>query len=374
VDTADRTAVVNRLRHVALDRTAGAADALFALLAELSGRYAPAGALVTKDTLRRDLSGVPLAGGQSPSAAPMAAAFFFTGARAAPAGETSLGARWRAGEEGWLGGRRYLLLQEKSGLLRAESDPDGAHVRRQALARQTDPEPAAGHAYQWLRQAGRDLARERALLARALPAPGTLPEVDHFDDAAGTVTLALSWPAERDGPPCRTVRARFTPGALDAWRLSPLLTGVHSLTFCLERLHRLDVSHRNLEPEAIIVAGKGEFVLRDLGLAAVGYRPGEGPAGYQAPEQAFGAPMPRPGPATDVYQIAAIAYHLITGRLPGPGSPAAPARHPGLPDPVTSIISAALAASPADRPRLREFRAALGQPPKSRREKPPSMT
>jgi serine/threonine protein kinase len=121
-----------------------------------------------------------------------------------------------------------------------------------------------------------------------------------------------------------------------------------------------------LTPETIIVAGKGEFVLRDLGLAAIGYWPGEGPASYQAPEQAFGARMPRPGRATDVYQLAAIAYHLITGRLAGRGTPAAPARHPALPDSVTGIIGAALATSPADRPGVREFRAALGQAPKSR--------
>ncbi len=58
---ADRTAVVGRLRDVTRERTAGAADGLFARLAELSGRYAPAAALVTRETLRRDLSGVPLA-------------------------------------------------------------------------------------------------------------------------------------------------------------------------------------------------------------------------------------------------------------------------------------------------------------------------
>lgn len=377
-DTADRTAAVNRLRHVTRDRTAGAADALFALLAELAGRYAPAGALVTNETLHRDLSGVPLAGGPAPLATPMAAAVFITGARAAsgaaPAGETPLGARWRAGEEGWLGSRRYLLMQDGSGLLRSESDPGGEHTRRQAVARQTDPEPATGHAFVWLRQAGRDLARERDLLTRVQPAPDAavaLPEVTHFDDAAGMVTLALSWPAERAGPPCQTAQARFMPGALDGWRLSLLLAGLRSLTYSLERLHRLGASHRNLEPQAIIVACKGEFVLRDLGLAAIGYRPGEGPASYQAPEQAFGARMPRPGPATDVYQLAAIAYHLITGRLPSLGTPAAPARHPALPDSVTGIVGAALAASPADRPRLREFRAELGRAPKSRHESRP---
>jgi hypothetical protein len=385
-DTADRTAVVNRLRDATRDRTAGAADALFARLAELSGRYAPAGALITKEMLRRDLSGVPLADSPAPPATQPVAALLLTGTGAAPRGEAPLEARWRAGQEGWLGDRRYLLLRDQDGLLRAERDPGGERIRRQALARQTDPAPAAGRAYVWLRQAGRDLTRERDLLARVLAAPDAraavgprgrqggrpaagLPGIADFEAAAGAVTLALSWPAERDGPPCRTMRAWFTPGALDGWRLSLLLAGLRSLMFPLERLHRLGVSHRNLAPEAVIVIGKGEFALRDLGLAATGYRPGEGPASYQAPEQALGARMTRPGPATDVYQLAAIAYHLITGRVPGRSAP--PARHPALPDSVTGAISDALAPGAADRPGLPEFRAALRPPPKSRPESNP---
>lgn len=385
-DTTDRTATVNRLRGATRDRTPEAADALFARLYELSGRYGPAGALVTRESLSRDLSGVPLAG----SPAPLVASVLVAGSRAVPQGEAPLTVRWRAGEEGRLGDRRYLLLQDRAGLLREGRDPSGQHMRRQALARQTDPAPAAGRTYAWLRQGGNDLTRERDLLMRALSPPDAtrtrgrqarllrdgrpaagLPEVTYFDTEADTITLAISWPADKDGLPCHTVRERFAPGALDPWRLSLLLAGLHSLTFPLQQLHCLGVSHRNLEPEAIIV-GSRDFILRDLGLASAEYRAGEGPASYQAPEQTFGARMPRPGPPTDVYQLAAIAYHLITGRVPGPGAP--PARHPALPAGATGIISAALAARPADRPGWREFRAALQQTPRPRPEgKPPAV-
>jgi hypothetical protein len=64
-DTSDRTAAVTRLRTVAADGTAAAADSLFSKLAGLADRYAPAGADVTEATLRRDLLGTPLA--RSPS-------------------------------------------------------------------------------------------------------------------------------------------------------------------------------------------------------------------------------------------------------------------------------------------------------------------
>jgi hypothetical protein len=374
-DRSDRTHAVSRLRNFA-DEAEGAADDLFNRLAELARDYAPAGAIVTKETLRRDLSGVPLAGTRrEPRVAPV----FVTSTDARPSAEAPLEARWRAGEEGWLGDRRYLLLNEKAGLLEEERDPSGEHIRRRALARQTDPMPTAGHAFAWLRLAGHDLTRERDLLARVLAAssaPGArgrqdgrlvagLPAIAHYDATAGAVTLALSWPADKDGLPCETLPVRFPPGSLD-WQVPLLLAGLRGIVISLERLHRLGASHRNLAPESIIVASNGQFALRDLGLAAVGFRPGEGPASYQAPEQAFGARMARPGSATDVYQLGAIAYQLITGRVPGRGAP--PARHPRVPDTVTDVISAALATRPADRPSSHDLRTAL----LASRPRPPS--
>ena len=60
-DTTDRTFAVARLRTVAADGTAAAADALFSKLEGLSSRYAPAGTTTDETTLRRDLSGTQLA-------------------------------------------------------------------------------------------------------------------------------------------------------------------------------------------------------------------------------------------------------------------------------------------------------------------------
>jgi hypothetical protein len=49
------------LRPITTQGTAAAADTLFSKLARLAGRYAPIGAIVSEATLRRDLSGTPLA-------------------------------------------------------------------------------------------------------------------------------------------------------------------------------------------------------------------------------------------------------------------------------------------------------------------------
>ena len=359
-DTSDRTAVVARLRSVTWDRTPAAADELFDKLFSLASKYASAGAVVTEELLRRDLSGVRLADGAVPRPAPLVAAILLTGARPAPHGPSEPGPRWQAGEEAWLGGRGYVLQHDKSGLLGTDRDHDGL-VRRQAFARQTDPEPEPGQRYVWLRQGGKVLTRERELLGQARPVPG-LPTVAHYEAAAGRVTLALRWPGERDAAWCETVQAKFAPGKLNEWQVHLLLSGLASLTRPLGELHRLGTAHRNLTPDAIIDTGGRKFALRDAGLAAAGYQAGEGPESYQAPEQAYGARLGKPGPATDVYQLAAVAYHLISGRLAsGPNPP--PVRHAGLAGPVTDIIGAAFAPDPADRPYLRDIGAVLRSPP-----------
>ncbi|MFJ2931531.1 hypothetical protein ACIO8G_02055 [Streptomyces sp. NPDC087219] len=65
VDETDRTMAVGRLRGVVEAGTADAADRLFSRLCELVGRYAPAAATKSVDSLRRDLIGFPLAGSPS---------------------------------------------------------------------------------------------------------------------------------------------------------------------------------------------------------------------------------------------------------------------------------------------------------------------
>ncbi|MFC4859199.1 hypothetical protein [Actinophytocola glycyrrhizae] len=60
-DQFDRTIAVRQLRPATHEGTAVAADRLFTRLAELTGRYAPAGAEVTERLLRRDLAGITLA-------------------------------------------------------------------------------------------------------------------------------------------------------------------------------------------------------------------------------------------------------------------------------------------------------------------------
>jgi hypothetical protein len=102
------------------------------------------------------------------------------------------------------------------------------------------------------------------------------------------------------------------------------------------------------------------LVLRDLGLAGCRALPGEGPFGYQAPEQ-LRRTWDRPGPPTDVFQLAALAYHLLGGQRPATNNPL-PLRHyrGDLPEQVGKAVDAALSADPSARPRSAELGAAFG--------------
>ena len=253
--------------------------------------------------------------------------------------EAPLEARWRAGEEGRLGDRRYLLLGDKAGLIREEGDPRG-QVRRQALARQTDPTPKARQAYAWLRQGDRDLTRERDLLARA-HAAGTgnptaphggrrhdgrplagFPRIAHHEAGAARSRSLFPGPPG-DNLPAETVRVRFPPGSLDAWQVTLLRAGIRGLVTVMERLHRLGASHRNLSPESIIRCWQ-RAVHAPRPRTRRGRLPAREGRSYQAPEQAFGSRLPGPGPATDVYQLARH-LHLVTGANPAETPrPAAP--------------------------------------------------
>jgi serine/threonine-protein kinase len=100
--------------------------------------------------------------------------------------------------------------------------------------------------------------------------------------------------------------------------------------------------------------------LRDLGLATRPARVGEGPPGYAAPEQLY-ARYHIPG--TDIYQLGALLYHLLTGKkanafLYEPPSPSC--LEPTLPPALDPVLMRALAREPARRwPDLVTFANAL---------------
>jgi hypothetical protein len=285
---------------------------------------------------------------------------------AVPAGEVG---GWLAGAEVTVGDDTYLLTGAS---LAEEPAPDRSAVRRRARALPVARSGAEADGYVWLRQvsltpgpgrplpaAADALARERDLLAQLCAVPGIPLTVDFALDGP-TTSLILDWPLSPvDRGPCESLDAWLGEPVTDPWVVSGLVAGFSHLVGSLERLHRLGASHRDLAPEAVLVLDGRRFGLRDLGLAGVDPRPGEGPAQHQAPEQRRRG-RSAPGPATDAYQVAALCHHLVTGHPPHPTSPLPLAvAAPVLPAGLAGMLDACLVDQPEHRPDLVTLGAAL---------------
>jgi serine/threonine protein phosphatase PrpC len=91
----------------------------------------------------------------------------------------------------------------------------------------------------------------------------------------------------------------------------------------LQALHRMDILHQDLRPENVMIDRTGTVKLIDLGSARVAgitetHLPGHdtpfpGTALYMAPEYFLGETGTQ---ASDLYSLAVITYHLLSGRFP----------------------------------------------------------
>jgi TolB-like protein/Tfp pilus assembly protein PilF len=180
---------------------------------------------------------------------------------------------------------------------------------------------------------------------------------------------------------CESLRGRLErEGALPvdvALRITRAVAGA------LAYAHRLDVIHRDVKPENILLQ-EGEPVVADFGVAtALSAAGGDniyvtdrgfavGTPAYMSPEQATGE-SGLDGRA-DQYSLACVLYEMLAGRPPfaGSGPRATMARHaietpapirtprPTVPIAVERALERALAKSPAERfPTIADFAAAL---------------
>jgi hypothetical protein len=216
-------------------------------------------------------------------------------------------------------------------------------------------------------QAG-GLMRE-GLIAAALEHPNILPVHEAGRDPELGPFLAMRRPAGR------TWRAQIPALGLDR-NLDVLL----AVADAVASAHRRGIIHRDIKPDNVLLGDDGAVYLFDWGvaaaadgldsaLAAVVRRPRDGQAAgspaYMAPEMARGEAA-RIGTASDVYLLGATLHELLTGSLLHAGTDvdealanAAEGRQPVAdPDePLTSVVVAACAPDPADRPQdARAFR------------------
>lgn len=254
---------------------------------------------------------------------------------------------WAGGAELRLMGSVYLLHDEPS----ERTSRDMSWAWREATADLIEPGTGRFRLRQVrvirhvaaAEQQHAGLRAQARLLARMNGRAG-LPRLAGSVSEADRVTVVTAQPG---GAPWTEV---FGPGPVPADRFTAarVLAAAACLCASLGALHARGASHRALHPGAIVVDGD-RCLLRDAGLAEVPPTVGEGEGPYRAPEQSRG--LDAAGAGTDVYQLAAVVYHTLTGHPPAPaGSPPVRGVLPGFPEQADRALLSALDADPARRP------------------------
>lgn len=117
-----------------------------------------------------------------------------------------------------------------------------------------------------------------------------------------------------------TLAQRLAEGPLPPRAAAELLAAVSR---AIHYAHSQGVLHRDLKPSNILIDEEGQPHVSDFGLAKQLADPNSltrtgavlGTPAYMAPEQAAGA-RGEVGPASDVYSLGSILYHMLTGRPP----------------------------------------------------------
>jgi hypothetical protein len=200
-------------------------------------------------------------------------------------------------------------------------------------------------------------AREAALLGELdHPHLVRLLEVVHQPQRGGAPRVALVLDLLSGGSLATLLarRERLRPGEV--------VTAIAPVAAALAHAHDNGVVHGDLSPGNIVFTAEGRPVLTDLGVARVlgETAAGEVTPAYVDPTVARGG---APGPASDVFGIAAAAFHALTGVAPWnaatPGDTLAVAADGLLPDlaelapeapaELLAVIGRGLAADPHDR-------------------------
>ncbi len=150
-----------------------------------------------------------------------------------------------------------------------------------------------------------------------------------------------------------TLRSRMHPG--EPWPIREAAPVLDAIAQALSYIHEQGILHLDLKPENVLCTKNGTIKITDFGLAAphVDVRTlselglAQGTVDYCPPEQQHGLPMDQ---RSDVFSLAAVAYELLTGHLPGRVYYPASRYNRALPRRVDDVLRRGLARRAQDRP------------------------
>src|SRR5437773_1237367 len=205
----------------------------------------------------------------------------------------------------------------------------------------------------------RDRFKRESKLAASIEHPNVIPvyEAGEYD---GSLFLAMRFV---EGTDLRSVLER--EGRLEPLRAARFVAQIAS---ALDAAHAAGLVHRDVKPANALVAADDHIYLTDFGLtkraasASALTKTGQmvGTVDYVAPEQVEGSSVDA---RTDVYSLACVLYHLLTGHVPfdkpsemaklfahvheAPPVPSAGA--PGIPAELDAVVARGMAKDPAER-------------------------
>lgn len=220
-----------------------------------------------------------------------------------------------------------------------------------------------------LKTLNKELARKEDFVARFLREARSMARLDHpnivkvyaVDSFKGIHFVAIEY-----------VDGKSVQDWLNKEKMFSIGDAVHIAMVCAEGMkqaHELNMVHRDIKPDNILLTSKGIVKVADFGLAKLidedvsmtQSGTGLGTPLYMAPEQARSAKTV--DQRSDIYALGATLYHMLTGALPHKGSSALelilakeagkyePARklRPEIPEKLDLIIDKMMAKEPKHR-------------------------
>ena len=146
----------------------------------------------------------------------------------------------------------------------------------------------------------------------------------------------------------KTLKEAIAEGRLDS---EIVIAVVGDVAAALDHAHKAGIVHRDVKPANILIREDGVAKLADLGIATAAEntritRSGIvlGTAVYMAPEQLEGE---QPGPAADIYSLAAVAFEALSGKRAREGTSPLAIAHKAASGPAPDLLEAWPGAPPA---------------------------